>query len=99
MSLRCLIVLSVVIIPVSGYGAQLSSGPAMPGGFSGPQVASPGQFFLTPHGMGVVTGGAGSMATTVVPGSGGQGLLMNNGNGTSTWMTPGSAPEIVVTPR
>jgi hypothetical protein len=39
------------------------------------------------------------MATTTIPGSGGQGLLMNNGNGTSTLMVPGSAPQIVVNPR
>jgi hypothetical protein len=71
----------------------------MPGGFGEPQAPSPGQFFLTPRGAGVVTGRAGSMATTTIPGSGGQGLLMNNGNGTSTLMVPGSAPQIVVNPR
>jgi hypothetical protein len=71
----------------------------MPGGFGGPQGPSPGQFFMTPHGTGVVTGHAGSMATTTVPGGGGQGLLINNGNGTSTLMVPGSAPQTVVTPR
>jgi len=71
----------------------------MSGGFGGPQVPNPGQFFMTPHGTGVVTGQAGSMATTTVPGGGGQGLLINNGNGTSTLMVPGNAPQTVVTPR
>jgi hypothetical protein len=98
-SLRYLIVSSVAIIPVSAQSAPLSSGPAMQGGFSAPQVASPGQFFTTPRGTGVVTGQVGSMATTTVPGSGRQGLLMNNGNGTSTLIVPGGAPDIVVTPR
>jgi hypothetical protein len=99
MSLRWLVMLPVVIIPIAAQGASLSSALAMQGSFGGPQVPSAGQFFRTRRGTGVVTGRVGSMATTTVPGSGGQGLLMNNGNGTSTLIVPGGAPQVVVTPR
>jgi hypothetical protein len=99
MSLRWLIMLPVFIIPIAAQSASLSSAPAMQGSFGGPQVPNAGQIFTTPRGTGVVTGRVGSMATTTVPGSGGQGLLMNNGNGTSTLIVPGGAPEVVATPR
>jgi hypothetical protein len=46
-----------------------------------------------------VTGQVGSFATTTLPGRGGQGLLMNNGNGTSTLIVPGGIPQTVATPR
>jgi hypothetical protein len=99
MSLRFLIMLPVAIIPVAAQSAPFSSAPAAPGSFVGSQVPSTGQFFTTPRGTGVVTGHVGSMATTTVPGSGAPGLLMNNGNGTSTLIVPGGAPEVVSTPR
>jgi hypothetical protein len=54
---------------------------------------------MTPRGPGFVTGGNGPMATATVPGSAGQGFLINNGNGTSTLVVRGSAPEILSTPR
>jgi hypothetical protein len=59
----------------------------------------PGSLIMTPRGSAVVTGHVGSMATTTMPGFGGQGLLMGNGNGTSTLVTPGGVPEVVPTPR
>jgi hypothetical protein len=39
------------------------------------------------------------MQTTTLPGSAGQGLLMNNGNGTSTLLVPGGVPQVAATPR
>lgn len=58
-----------------------------------------GQSVLTSRGPAFVTGNLGSLATTTLPGSGGQGLLMNNGNGTSTLLTTGGIPQTVATPR
>ncbi|HUB11919.1 MAG TPA: hypothetical protein VMB34_08180 [Acetobacteraceae bacterium] len=54
---------------------------------------------MTPRGMGVVTGNMGSMGMVSMPGTGGQALLMNNGNGTSTLIGPNFPAQIVMTPR
>ena len=66
--------------------------------FTGPVLAA-SQSFDTARGPAYVTGNFGSVQTTTLPGSGGQGLLMNNGNGTSTLVAPGSLPQVVATPR
>jgi hypothetical protein len=58
-----------------------------------------GRSFETSRGPGFITGSVGSMQTTTLPGSPGQGLLMNDGNGTSTLLTPGGLPQVVATPR
>jgi hypothetical protein len=63
------------------------------------QAFSPGQSVLTSRGPAFVTGQFGNMETTTIPGSGGEGFLMNNGNGTSTLITPGGLPQTVGTPR
>ena len=48
----------------------------------------------------VTTGRIGSnLQTTTLPGAGGAGLLMNNGNGTSTLIGPGGQVTSVPTPR
>ncbi len=68
--------------------------------FTGSQGSSTaGQSVITSRGPAFVTGHIGSMETTTMPGSGGQGFLMNNGNGTSTLIVPGGVPQTVVTPR
>jgi hypothetical protein len=59
----------------------------------------PGSTFETARGPGFITGNVGSMETTTIPGSPGQGLLMDNGNGTSTLLVPGGLPQVVGTPR
>jgi len=46
----------------------------------------------------VVIGNVGSAASTTTAGSGGEGLFMENGNGTSTLVTPGGNPMPVLTP-
>jgi hypothetical protein len=63
--------------------------------------ASPpvGGSVATQGGFGMVTGDFGSTAITSLPGSGGEGLLMNNGNGTSTLTVPNGPSETVATPR
>ncbi len=58
-----------------------------------------GQSVMTSRGTAVITGHIGSMDTTTIPGSGGTGLLMSNGNGTSTLIVPGGVPQVVATPR
>jgi hypothetical protein len=58
-----------------------------------------GRTFETSRGAGFVTGSIGSMQTTTLPGRPGQGLLMDNGNGTSTLVVPGGVPQVVATPR
>jgi hypothetical protein len=39
------------------------------------------------------------METTTLPDSGGVGLLMGNGHGTSTMIMPGGVPQVVATLR
>lgn len=63
------------------------------------QASIPGQSFLTSRGPAFITGNLGTLQTTTIPGSGGEGFLMNNGNGTSTLLTPGGLPQTVATPR
>jgi hypothetical protein len=53
----------------------------------------------TSRGVGLVTGSPGSPQMVTIPGSAVPGTLINNGNGTSTIMVPGSASEVVPTPR
>jgi hypothetical protein len=58
-----------------------------------------GQPVLTGGGRTVVTTGRiGGMQTTTLPGGAGQGILMNNGNGTSTLIGPGTF-STMPTPR
>jgi hypothetical protein len=76
-------------------------------GASSPFATSPsataepnaGQGIFTSHGGVFTTGRIGNMQTTTLPGNGGVGLLMNNGNGTSTLTEPGGVPMTVPTPR
>jgi hypothetical protein len=79
--------------------AGLSPAFAAPGLSFGSQSPNIGGTIVTPRGPGVVTGTLGSTATTSIPGSGGQGLLMNNGNGTSTLIVTGGVPQTVPTPK
>ena len=66
--------------------------------FAGTALAS-SLSFDTARGPAYITGNYGSAQTTTLPGSAGQGLLMNNGNGTSTLVAPGQLPQVVATPR
>lgn len=53
----------------------------------------------TSRGAGLVTGSPGAPQMVTIPGSAVPGTLINNGNGTSTIMIPGSPSEVVPTPR
>jgi hypothetical protein len=99
LSLRTILLSTVLAIPVAAYAAPNWASPALPGGLGGAQTPSVGQTFMTPRGLGVVTGTSGSVDTTSIPGRPGQGFLVNNGNGTSTLIAPGGAPLVVMTPR
>jgi hypothetical protein len=92
------------VAPLSlDVGAAYAAGSAVPtvtfGASSGSQVPRLGSFFAGPPGSEIVSGNIGSMATNALPGSGGQGFLMNNGNGTTTLLLPGGVPQVVTTPR
>jgi hypothetical protein len=80
-------------------GADPLSAPATRVAFHDSQGSTAGQSAFTMRGPAFVTGHLGSMETTTLPGSSGQGLLMNNGNGTSTLIVPGGIPQTVATPR
>jgi hypothetical protein len=86
-----------------GVGAAYAVGNAAPtvmfGAPSGSQAPRLGSFFAGPRGSEIVSGNIGSMATNTLPGSGGQGFLINNGSGTSTLLPPGNVPQVVATPR
>jgi hypothetical protein len=74
-------------------------GPALARGSEPAAYGVTNAALLTSRGPAMVTGHIGSMETTMLPGSGGQGMLMNNGNGSSMLLAPGHAPEMVITPR
>jgi hypothetical protein len=76
-----------------------SAGEAWAVGFSDSSGHIGGRTVGLSRGPALITGSLGSMQTTTLPGSAGQGLLMNNGNGTSTLLTPGGVPQVVATPR
>jgi len=79
-----------------GLSSALAAEPSFLGGSSPPNVGAP---VMTSRGFGIVTGTIGSEGITTVPGNGGQGFLMNNGNGTSTLIVPGGTPQVVATPK
>jgi hypothetical protein len=88
-------------LPIAAAILIASAGPSFAFGFS-PGTSSGfgrGEITTTSRGPIVTTGRIGQMETTTLPGSAGQGLLMDNGNGTSTLIIPGGAPQTVVTPR
>src|ERR1700712_782658 len=75
----------------SPAGSSLNSGIA-----AAPRA---GQAVFTPRGPAFTTGSVGRMQTTTLPGGAGQGLLSNNGNGTSTLTGPGGIVTTIPTPR
>jgi len=89
-------------LPIAAAILSLSAGPAFALGFNSGTSGGldQGQTLMMPRGGPIVTTGRiGQMQTTTLPGSAGQGLLMNNGNGTSTLIMPGGMPETLATPR
>jgi hypothetical protein len=91
-----------VIASLAGSGVQAWArgvAPyAAPPTLLGSSSLSAGQSIVTSRGPAFVTGNAGSMNTIALPG-GGQGFLMNNGNGSSTLIAPGAVPQTLITPR
>jgi hypothetical protein len=86
-------------LPIALAILGLSAGPSFALGLHFGTSGDVGQMVMTPRGPIVTTGRVGRMQTTTLPGSGGEGLLMDNGNGTSTLIVPHGAPQMVQTPR
>jgi hypothetical protein len=63
-----------------------------------PQIVTPSSI-PTSRGAGIVTGAPGSPQSVMIPGSAIPGTVVNNGNGTSSVIVPGSPSELVPTPR
>lgn len=53
----------------------------------------------TSRGPGLVTGTPGLPQTIMIPGSAVPGMLLDNGNGTSSVMVPGGPSQLIPTPR
>jgi hypothetical protein len=99
MSIRYLALCSLIFLPAVAHSQSYLAQPANPAGLTEPASPGVGQSFTTMDGPGMVTGQVGNMATTTLPGVAGQGLLMNNGNGTSTLIVPGAMSQVITTPR
>ena len=89
------IAIALALAAATGLSPALAA-PSFSSGVPSPTVGTP---VMTSRGSGVVTGTIGSMGITSLPGRGGQGFLMNNGNGTSTLLVPGEIPQVVPTPK
>jgi hypothetical protein len=87
----------------TSFGQSLNStaGGSLNGGLIGgvPTAPEAGQTVFTPRGPVFTTGHVGGAQTTTLPGGAGQGILMNNGNGTSTLTGPGGMVTVVPTPE
>ena len=101
--MRTLLLTTAAVLSVSAGGAFGQSLGGVAGspsnGAVGGGVPTLGQPVLTGRGPVFTTGGFGGTQTTTLPGGAGQGLLMNNGNGTSTLTGPGGLVTTVPTPR
>jgi hypothetical protein len=90
-----ILVAALIALLTGTAGQALASGrgymDSLPPGLGRSIGTSPGPAFIT--------GSVGSMATTTIPGRGGQGLPMSNGNGTGTLFVPGGVPQVAATPK
>ena len=94
-------VLTIAAIPTgAAFAAEVGHGRHEMGGLNGAASTSggAGQTVFTSHGPAVTTGGAGGYRTTAPSFGGGQGLLMNNRNGTSTLTGPRGIVTTVPSP-
>ncbi len=63
-------------------------------------LPAPGTAVQTSNGPAMVTGSiGGSAAIVALPGVAANGILRDNGNGSSTILVPGGPPQVVFTPR
>jgi hypothetical protein len=89
-AVAALALLAAAVVQASALGAEPYAASTTP---------SMGQSVIMSRGPAFITGHVGSMDTITLPGSGVQGFLMNNGNGSSTLVAPGSVPQTVISPR
>jgi hypothetical protein len=104
--MRTLLFITAAVLSLSAgtsFGQSLNSSAASSpnGGLIGgaPTAPDTGQAVFTPLGPAFTTGHIGGMQMTTLPGEGGQGLLINNGNGTSTLTGSGGMVTTVPTPK
>ena len=104
--MKTLLLTTATVLSVStgsAFGQSLNSfaGSSSNGAFTGgvPTFPDAGQVIVTGRGPVFTTGRVGVAQTTTLPGGAGEGLLMNNGNGTSTLTGPGGIVTTVPTPR
>ncbi len=96
--MKTLLLTTAAVLSLSaGSAFALSPNGAFIGG--APTFLGAGQPILTGRGPVFTTGRVGDMQTTTLPGGAGEGLLMNNGNGTSTLTGLGGSVTTVPTPR
>jgi hypothetical protein len=102
---RRTVALAAIALP-TGSGAQAWAQGVAPYAAAPTSLALPvssslssGQSIVTSKGPAFVTGNVGPMDTIALPRSGGQGFLLNNGNGSSTLIAPGAVPQTLITPR
>jgi hypothetical protein len=96
-----LMVLTAAAIPLGIAHAAGSSAPgdSVAGGFAIGGLTAVAQIVPTARGPAIVTGNFGAVQTTTLPGAAGQGIMINNGNGTSTLIGQGGMTTTVPTPR
>ena len=92
------VVVLASVMATTALAQNTAVSPAAPGTITTAPAPRVGASVGTPGGPAVVTGNVGSMATTTLP-RGGQGLLLNNGNGTSMLISPNGSSETVATPK
>jgi hypothetical protein len=96
--MKTLLLTTAAVLSLSaGSAFALSPNGAFIGG--APNVPDAGQAVITGQGPVFTTGRLGANQTTTLPGGAGEGLLMNNGNGTSTLTGLGGSVTTVPTPR
>ncbi|MGD0434682.1 MAG: hypothetical protein ABSA58_26695 [Acetobacteraceae bacterium] len=97
-AIAAMALLAAAGVQASAWGAEPGSASVIPVALLGSPSSSTGQSVVTSRGPAFITGHVGSMDTVMLP-SGGQGFLMNNGNGSSTLFAPGGIPQTLISPR
>jgi hypothetical protein len=102
--IRSMVATTVLAVLIGAAQAQVPASGSAPQAVFTPPAAlspsvSPSAGVSTSRGAGLVTGSPGSPQMVTIPGSAVPGMLLNNGNGTSTIMVPGGPSEVVPTPR
>jgi hypothetical protein len=99
-----LVIAILLAATAGGAKAQVSPTPGLappptpPPALAQPPLTAPSGATTT-RGPGLLSAGAGSTQSIMIPGSPVPGTVFDNGNGSSTMMVPGSVPQVIITPR